>query len=47
LADADFYNDGNPAEVAKTLKRRAGLADSIEELEGHWLAVSSSIEALG
>ena len=46
LADSEFYNNGNPDEVATTLKRRGELAAVVEELESRWLELSEAIEAI-
>lgn len=45
LADSAFY-EGNPDEVANTLKRRGEVASAVEELEMAWLEVSEAIEAI-
>lgn len=45
LADSAFY-EGNPDEVANTLKRRGEVAAAVEELEMAWLEVSEAIEAI-
>ena len=46
LADSEFYNNGNPDEVAATLKRRGELAAEVEDLEMRWLELSEAIEAI-
>ena len=45
LADSAFY-EGNPDDVANTLKRRGEVAAAVEELEMAWLEVSEAIEAI-
>ncbi len=45
LADSAFY-EGNPDDVAQTLKRRGEVAQAVEELEMQWLEVSEAIEAI-
>ena len=45
LADENFYN-GNPEEVAATLKRRGELASELEELEMRWLEISEELAAI-
>ena len=45
LADSSFY-EGNPDDVAQTLKRRGEVAQTVEELEMQWLEVSEAIEAI-
>lgn len=45
LADSAFY-EGNPDEVANTLKRRGEVASAVEELEMAWLEVSEAIESI-
>ena len=44
LADPDFYNNGNPDEVAAALKRRGEAAAQVEALESRWLELSEAIE---
>jgi ATP-binding cassette subfamily F protein 3 len=46
LADANFYHDGDPTEVATTMKRRGELALQVETLEAQWLEVTEQIEAV-
>ncbi len=46
LADASYYNDGEPTEVAATLKRRGDLALQVEKLEREWLELTTKIEAI-
>ena len=45
LADENFYN-GDPEEVAATLKRRGELASELEELEMRWLEISEELAAI-
>ena len=45
LADENFYN-GEPEEVAATLKRRGELAAELEELEMRWLEISEELAAI-
>ncbi|MBR2960531.1 MAG: ATP-binding cassette domain-containing protein [Burkholderiaceae bacterium] len=45
LADENFYN-GDPVEVAATLKRRGELASELEELEMRWLEISEELAAI-
>ena len=45
LADENFYN-GDPDEVAATLKRRGELASELEELEMRWLEISEKLAAI-
>ena len=46
LADPDFYQAGEPAEVAKTLKSRGELAVQVEALEARWLDLTTRIEEI-
>lgn len=45
LADENFYN-GDPEDVAATLKRRGELASELEELEMRWLEISEELAAI-
>ncbi|HUN93027.1 MAG TPA: ATP-binding cassette domain-containing protein [Burkholderiaceae bacterium] len=47
LADGSFYHEGDPAEVAATLKRRAELAQDVERIESAWLELQTKLEAIG
>jgi ATP-binding cassette subfamily F protein 3 len=46
LARPEFYHQGDPDQVAATLKRRGELATRVEELETRWLTLNAELEAL-
>ena len=46
LADEHFYTEGDPDEVATTLKKRGESALQLEELEAKWLEISEQLESI-
>lgn len=46
LADEHFYTEGDPDEVATTLKKRGESALKLEELEAKWLEISEQLESI-
>jgi len=46
LAQPDFYHGGEAAEVAAVLKQRGELAQRVDQLEAHWLALQTELEAV-
>jgi ATP-binding cassette subfamily F protein 3 len=47
LADPSFYHEGDAEAVARTLRERGGVAQSLEALEAQWLEQQERLEALG
>ncbi len=46
LADEHFYTEGDPDEVATTLKKRGESALKLQELEARWLEISEKLESI-
>lgn len=46
LADEHFYTEGDPDEVATTLKKRGESALKLQELEARWLEISEELESI-
>lgn len=46
LADEHFYTEGDPDEVATTLKKRGESALKLQELEAQWLEISEELESI-
>lgn len=46
LVDEHFYTEGDPDEVATTLKKRGESALKLQELEARWLEISEELESI-